>query len=307
MKKSNTLLDKINKNITVYIMTFPSILFLVVFSIYPLLWAFKLMFYQYDGMMPPRFTGMENFIRLFTRDQDFWKSVINTLIYSGGKMLLTLPLAFVLAVILNSKLKGKDFFRITIFLPTIISTAVMSLVFYFIFNSYNGIVNELLLKFNLIGTPIEWLGIKLAMLTAVIVAVWGAVGNCMIYFLAGLQSIPNELYESASIDGANRLQTLWHITVPMMGPILQVVVMLEIIISLKGYESIMILTAGGPGCVTDVMYLYIYKLFFPLSEVGGNISMQYGYGSAVAFIASVIVGLITVGYLYWSKKMNEVF
>ncbi|MGE5605687.1 MAG: carbohydrate ABC transporter permease [Bacteroidota bacterium] len=307
MKKLNIMLSDLNKNKIVYIMIFPSVLFLAVFVLYPLAWALKFMFYEYNGMMQPRFIGMENFVRLFTRDLDFWKSVMNTVVYSGGKLLLTLPLSFILAVILNSKLKGRDFFRITVFMPTIISTAVMSLIFYFIFNSYNGIVNQLLLRFELIDTPLEWLGTKMAMFTSIIVASWGAIGNYMIYFLAGLQSIPDELYESAAIDGTNWWQALWHITLPMMGPVLQVVVMLAIIISLKGYESIMILTAGGPGGVTDVMYLYIYKLFFPLSEIGGNVTLQYGYGSAVAFVSSIIVGLITVGYLYWSKKMNEVF
>jgi raffinose/stachyose/melibiose transport system permease protein len=294
------------ENRIVYLMIFPSVLFLVVFTLYPLGWALRFMFYEYNGMMMPRFTGIENFIRLFIRDADFWRSVVNTLVYSAGKLLVTLPLAFVLAVILNGKIRGRNFFRITVFMPTIVSTAVMSLVFYFIFNSYNGILNQLLMKTGLVRQPVEWLGMNLAMLTSILVASWGAVGNYMIYFLAGLQSIPEDLYESASIDGAGPLQTLWHITLPMMGPVLQVVVMLAIIISLKGYESILVLTGGGPAGVTDVIYLYIYKLFFPMPDIGST-TLEYGYGSAVAFVSSIIVGLITVGYLYWSKRMNEMF
>lgn len=294
------------ENRIVYLMIFPSVLFLVVFTLYPLAWALRFMFYEYNGMMTPRFTGMENFIRLFTRDADFWRAVVNTLVYSAGKLLITLPLAFGLAVILNGKIRGRNFFRVTVFMPTIVSTAVMSLVFYFIFNSYNGILNQLLQKTGLIHRPVEWLGMNLAMLTSILVASWGAVGNYMIYFLAGLQSIPEELYESAAIDGAGPFQTLYRITLPMMGPVLQVVVMLAIIISLKGYESIMVLTGGGPAGVTDVIYLYIYKLFFPLPDIGSS-TMEYGYGSAVAFVSSIIVGLITVGYLYWSKRMNEMF
>ncbi len=306
MEKIAGFVNSIQKNKTVYLMVFPSVLFLAVFTIYPLAWALKYMFFNFNGMLDPRFIGLENFTRLFTRDADFWKSVLNTVVYSGGKLLITLPFSFILAVILNSKLKGRDFFRITVFMPTIISTAIMSLVFYFIFNSYNGIINQLLLKLHLIDTPVEWLGLKLAMLTSILVASWGAIGNYMIYFLAGLQSIPDELYESAAIDGANPFQTLYLITLPMLGPVLQVVVMLAIIVSLKGYESIMILTAGGPAGATDVMYLYIYKLFFPLSEIG-NANMAYGYGSAVAFVASILIGLVTVSYLSWSKKLNEMF
>lgn len=300
------ILSRIKKNRAVYVMMFPSVLFLVVFSVYPLMWALKYVFYEYDGMREATFVGFENFVRLFSRDKDFWKSVGNTFIYAGGKLILTIPLSFILAVFLNRNLKGKGFFRAAIFMPTIMSTAVMSLIFYFIFNSYNGILNQLLMNSGLVERPIEWLGRKDAMLSVVLVAVWGAVGNYMIYFMAGLQTIPEELYESSSIDGANKFQQLIHITIPMMGPVLQVVIMLAIIVALKGYESIMVLTNGGPAGATDVMYLYIYRAFFP-SEGGGMFIAQYGYGSAVAIVTALIVGAITGIYLYFSKKMNQIY
>ena len=303
---NESLLKRIKSNTDVYTMILPSVFFLAVFSVYPLLWALKFVFYEYDGMRDPTFVGLDNFVRLFTRDKDFWKSVGNTFIYAGGKLVLTIPLAFGLAVMLNKKLRGRSFFRTTIFMPTIISTAVMSLVFYFIFNSYNGILNQMLMNLGLVDRPIEWLGMKHAMLSAVLVAVWGAVGNYMIYFLAGLQSIPEELYESSAIDGANKFHQLVYITIPMMGPVMQVVVMLAIIVALKGYESIMVLTAGGPAGATDVMYLYIYRAFFP-TEGAGMFVAQYGYGSAVAIASAVIVGVITAVYLYISKKMNEIY
>lgn len=306
-KKPSGIINRIKKDSIVYAMIFPSVLFLVVFTIYPLAWALRFAFFEYDGISDAVFIGIDNFIRLFTRDADFWNSAKNTFVYAGGKLVLTLPVSFVLALILNKAIKGKSFFRATIFMPTIISTAVMSLIFYFIFNPYNGILNQLLMKFNIVDSPINWFNSKLAMLTAIIVAVWGAIGNYMIYFLAGLQSIPEELYESASIDGANNMQKLAYITIPMMGPVLQVVVMLAIIVAFKGYESIMVLTAGGPAGATDVMYLYIYRCFFPMQEVGHNYMPQYGYGSAVAIVTATIVGVITALYLYMSKKLNDIF
>jgi raffinose/stachyose/melibiose transport system permease protein len=296
--------ESLKDKIQTYLMIMPSVLFLTVFSIYPITWVLKYMFYDYDDVRPAKFIGLANFVRIFTRDPYFWKTVLNTFIYGGGKLLISIPAAFLLALFLHNKLRGKNFIRATIFMPTIISTAVMSMMFYYIFNPYNGILNQLMIRFNLIEQPVNWLGEKYAMLSAILVAAWGAIGNYMIYFIAGLQAIPQEVYESAEIDGADRLQTTWYITIPMLGPVMQTVIMLAITISLKGYESIMVLTSGGPNGATDVMFLYVYKLFFPMSD-GSDFRIDYGYGATVAFISAIVVGMITCAYLWFSKKMNE--
>jgi raffinose/stachyose/melibiose transport system permease protein len=146
------------------------------------------------------------------------------------------------------------------------------------------------------------------MLTAIIVAVWGAVGNYMLLFLAGLQNIPDDIYESSALDGANKIQQFWYITIPMLGPVLQIIIMLAIINALKGYESIMVLTGGGPFGKTEVMYLYVYKLFFPFVGNSDQAQIQQiGYGSAVGFVTALIVGAITMIYFYFSKRMNKNF
>ena len=283
----------------------PSLLFTLVLGVYPLLWAFRYMFYDYKGYGTPRYVGLDNFERLW-RDDLFWNSVQNTFVYAGGKLLLTIPLALILAVILNRKLRGRHLLRAIIFTPTVISAAVMAVVFFLIFNSYNGILNQLLVRYGLVSEAVNWLGSDHAMTTVIVVAVWGAVGNYMLLFLAGLQSIPEDLYESASLDGANPVQQFRYITVPMLGPVLQMIVMLAIITALKGYESIMVLTEGGPFGKTEVMFLYVYKLLFPVST-GAVVEQQIGYGSAVGFASAVIVGLITVAYFYASKKLNDVY
>lgn len=283
----------------------PSIILTAVLGIYPLLWMLRFMFYDYAGYGEPLFIGLDNFRRLM-RDALFWESVGNTFIYAGGKLVLTLPVSMLLAVILNSKLRGSNLLRGIYFMPTIISTAVISVVFYTIFNSYNGMVNIVLMKLRLISEPIEWLGPNLAMLTVILVAVWGAVGNYMLLFLAGLQGIPKDLYESASIDGANAGRRFWSITLPMLAPVAQLVIMLAIIASLKGYESIMLITEGGPIGKTEVMYLYLYKLLFPVST-GTPVVQQFGYGSAVGFATALIVGGITGLYFLLSRKMNKVY
>ena len=283
----------------------PSVILTLTLGIYPLIWMLRYMFYDYAGYGEALFTGLDNFSRLM-RDTLFWESVRNTFIFAGGKLLLTLPLSLLLAVILNGRLRGSNLLRGIYFMPTVISTAVISVVYYNIFNSYNGMVNTVLMKLHLVSQPVDWLGPKHAMLTVILVAVWGAVGNYMLLFLAGLQSIPQDLYESASIDGANAGRRFWNITLPMLAPVAQMVIMLAIIASLKGYESIMVITEGGPIGKTDVMYLYLYKLLFPVST-GSPVTQQLGYGSAVGFATAVIVGAVTGLYFFFSRKMNKVY
>jgi ABC-type sugar transport system permease subunit len=286
-----------------YSFILPSAILTLVLGIYPIAWAFRYMFYNYKGYGEARFIGLDNFVRVM-HDNQFWESVVNTFVYAGGKLILTIPLSLLLAAILNRGIRGKHLLRAVFFMPTVISTAVMAVVFFTIFNSYNGILNQFLIKFNI--APIDWLGGKYAMLTVILVAVWGAVGNYMLLFLAGLQNIPEDVYESSSLDGANKVQQFRYITLPMLGPVMQMVIMLAIITALKGYESIMVLTEGGPVGKTEVMFLYLYKLFFPVGGGAAAVQVQeFGYGSAVAFVSAVIVGLISLVYFYASKRMNR--
>ncbi|MBP2111841.1 carbohydrate ABC transporter permease [Paenibacillus silagei] len=293
------------KKIHAYVFVFPSLFLTLVFGIYPLLWALRYMFYDYQGFGTPVFIGLDNFGRVM-RDHQFWSAVGNTGIYALGKLVVTIPMSLLLAIILNRKMKGRSFLRAIYYLPTIFSASVMAIVFFIIFNSYNGILNQLLIRFHIINEPIGWLSADHAMMTTIIIAIWGAVGNYMLLFLAGLQGIPNDLYEAASLDGANEFQKLKNVTIPLLGPVMQMIIMLAITISLKGYESIMVLTEGGPYGKTEVMYLYLFKLLFPVSAEAQSIQ-QLGYGSAVGFTTAVIVGGVTLVYFRISKKLNDVY
>jgi len=288
-----------------YTFVLPSLLLTLALGVYPVIWAMRYMFYDYPGYGDELFVGLDNFQRLL-RDDAFFNSVINTFIYAGGKVVITLPLSLLLAVILNKGLRGRHFLRAVYFMPTIVSSAVVSVIFYILLNSYNGLINQYLIKLGVIDEAISWLGPSLSMLSVILVAVWGAIGNYMLLFLAGLQSIPDDLYESASIDGANAVQKFRHITIPLLGPVMQMIIMLAIITALKGYESIMVLTAGGPLGKTEVMYLYVYRLFFPI-ESGAPLTQEIGYGSAVGFASAVIVGIITIGYFILSKRLNKIY
>lgn len=299
-------LRKAKQNKTVYLMLLPGFLFLAVFALYPIIWILRTMFYQYTSFGAFNFSGLQNFKTLF-HDEMFFNALKNTFVYAFFKLIITLPLSFMLAYFVNMKLRGRMAYRTVFFMPTIISVSAMSMVFYLIFNPYNGSVNQMLMAVGLIKEPINWFGSKFSMVTVIIIAVWGALGNYMIYFLSGLQTIPTDIYESAELDGATGWKRLWHITLPMMAPITQMVIMLALIQAFKDYENIMVLTGGGPNNRTEVLYLYIYRLMFPMGDSYGNVVLNYGYGATVAFATAVIVGIVTMLYLRWSRKMDETF
>lgn len=294
---------KIKKDsLTVFLMLSPAIFLLLVVSIYPFCWIFQYITFDYNGFTK-YFVGLDNIKRVFT-DTLYWNSVLHTFEYAFLKLIVIMPLSLVTAVLLNQKLKASSLFRGIFFLPTVISSAVYCLIFYFIFAAYNGVLNGVLKYAGIIDTPIDWLGgTSTAMMSVVIVAIWGGFGNYMILFSSGLTSISEDVYESAKIDGANGIQTFFKITLPLLGPVLKVVLMLAITTALKDYQSIMVLTGGGPNNRTQVMFLYIYQLCFGSKAT----SLQIGYGAVLSIVSALIVGVVTLIYLKVSKKLDDVY
>jgi raffinose/stachyose/melibiose transport system permease protein len=289
-----------------YAMLLPNLVLFIGLTVYPIVWSLRYMLYDYDGIHTTVFTGADNFVRLFTRDPLYWDSLINTLVYASGKLAFIIPLAFLVAMVLNVRFKGSAVLQAIVFSPTIMSSAVMALMFYLLFNVYNGDINRYLLSSGLIAEPINWLGPNLAMVSVIIVAVWGGVGNYMVYFLAGLQTIPKDIYESAEIDGVTYWQRLFMITIPMLGPVLRVILMLAILAAFQDIQSIMVMTEGGPLGKTQVVFLYLYQLFFPVST-SSPIKPEIGYGAAASVVTGLILGAITLIYLYISKKLDKIY
>ena len=289
-----------------YLMLFPNLILFLLISVYPVVWALQYMLYDFNGITAAKFVGLENFIRVFTRDPLFWTSVVNTLVYAVGKIIIVIPLALMAAMLLNNPKRLYAGAQAVIFSPTIMSSAVMSLVFYLLFNVYNGEINHMLINAGIIQRPLNWLGRDLSMTTVVIVAVWGGLGNYMVYFLAGLQQISPEMYESAELDGATSVTRFFRITIPLLGPVLKVILMLAIINAFQDMASIMVLTEGGPFNATKVMFLYIYQLYYPMSD-SAAFRPQYGYGAAVSVVAAAMIGLITMGYMKISKKLDDIY
>ena len=304
-KKKIKKLHSANK-IQEILMITPMTIGFLLFSVYPIIWVLRWSFFKYNGYSEPVFVGLGNFIRVFSRDPAYWNSLKNTFLIAGMKMIFEIPLALVLAVLLNNKIKGSSFFRVVFFLPSVFSIAVVGLIFSILFGAYNGIVNAILKNIGLITQNISWFSDKgHAMFVIILVSLWTTFGLNMIYFLMGLQNISKSLYECASIDGANEVQQFFYITMPLVAPILQLVLMLSVLGTMKMTDLILVLTNGAPGGSTEVVMTYIFKYFFSYGE-SAAMEVQFGYASSMAVVTAVILGIVTLIYLKVSKKMQVV-
>lgn len=281
-----------------YLMLLVPVCCFILFSLYPIAWALKYVFYFYDGFMQERFTGLVNFQRLLDDDQ-YWASLWKQALFAL-KIFFELPLAFLLALLLHSQLRGRNFFRAVFVMPYILPGSTIAMVIYIILNPYNGGLNQLLLALHLVDHPIDFLSTGwMAFLSGMILDAWQNFGINMLFFLVGLSSIPKEVYESADIDGATGWGKIRYISLPMMGRILQIILFLSILGTLKSMGPYLVLTNGGPNRATEVTFLYIFHQFFS-GETGSN----YGYGATVAVITAIFLVILSVGYFKLTKKMD---
>ncbi len=280
-------------------MILPTTVLILLLGIYPIIDVLFHSFTNYNGYTKPSFIGLSNYARVL-QDKSWWLSVLNTLEIGFVVSIIQIPVALILAVLLNNSIKGRDFFRAIIFMPSITSTAIMGIVFYFVFASYNGVMNGYLQMLHIIQDPISWFGSGFSAKAVIIFFLcWHDIGFFMVLFLGALQKIPKEVYESCKMDGANYAQTLFKITIPLLGKLFQMVSALSIVNALKLFDSIKALTNGGPGSKTEVMTMYIYRYFFE-----NNGMPQQGYASAVSIVATIIVTVITLGYMYSTRKLS---
>ncbi len=287
-------------HLQMFLMLMPMLILFFLFCAYPLFYSIYLSFTKYNGFTDPVFNGVDNYLRLF-RDESWWNAVKNTFQLTLMAYVIQIPLSLLLAVLVNSKIKGQNFFRTIIFLPNVTSTAIIGIIFFFMFSSYNGIVNGILMQLGLIGRPIEWLGHTFsAKVVIILLNTWSQIGYLMIMFLAAIQKIPKELYESATLDGASKWQQFRSVTLPLLGEMFQVISMMCILNGFQLFDSVKVLTGGGPGNQTSVMALYIYNYFF------NSTGAQQGYASAVSVCATFITAAVgAVYFLITSKKFGQ--
>jgi len=281
------------RKIIPYLFIAPTISIFTLWVLAPILYASYMSFFEWNGISAPEFTGLANYKRLF-QDSIFWRSLRNTLIYSSGVVPLSMALGLLAALGLNRKgLRGRAFLRTIYFLPFVISAVATGTTAGWIFGDSFGIINKILVNVGL--ERVKWLSSRdTAMLTVIITTVWIRLGFNMLIYLAGLQSIPQELVESAHLDGASPRQQFQYITLPLLKPTTFLLLILNIIYSFEAFDLVFIMTNGGPGYATTVLTVFIYNTAFQ--------TQRFGYASAIGLVFMAIIMLITL--IQW-RLSNE--
>lgn len=283
-----------SRTLIAYSFIAPSMFFFIVFLFIPLIAAVYLSFTRYNIYNAPEWIGLVNYERLFNDDL-FWLGLRNSFIYLiVTPVLITLSIA--LAIVVNRKIRGIFIFRTIYYIPAVTSVVAVGMIFEIVFAEPAGLINGVLLSLGIIERPINFLTHPDSILASIMmVTIWRGIGFYMVIFLAALQSVPEELYEAAAIDGANRLQQHWHITVPGIRPAIIFVAIISSISALKVFEEIYVMTNGSAGLLDSALTLmfYLYRK--------GFIDTDFGYASAIA----VVFTLITLGFSILNLRFLE--
>lgn len=276
----------------------PNLLWLLAFTTLPIIASFLLSFTTWDLIGERQWVGLANYGRLLFDDDDFRTVLGNTVYYTIVSVPLGMTVSLVLALLLNQQLRGVVFFRTAFFAPVVTSTVAVALAFRLLYQPDFGLVNVALRNLGILGPlnalltsmhkdPLIWLGSKdWAMLGVILMSVWKGMGYNMMIFLAGLQGIPQHLYEAAAIDGAGRWQRFRNITLPLLSPTTFFVLIISVIGSFQVFDQAFIMTQGGPGDATTTLVYYIYNNAFQFFKMG--------YAAAVAWVLFAIVFVFTL-------------
>lgn len=279
------------QNCAAWIFILPAILGTIIFIIIPVICSFGLSFTKWDLLNPIQFVGLSNYTLLF-KDHLFYKILINTIVFAISSSLLGVILPLILAAILNSKIRGSEFYKTAYFLPFITPMVVIGIIWTWIFDPNIGLLNQVL------HLHINWLyGSKFAMPALIVVSVWKLVGYNMIIFLSSLSATSQSIFEAAKIDGANAYQTFKNVTIPLLSPTIFFVVIITAISSFQIFDLIYLMTQGGPFDSTNVLVYAIYKNAFEYFNVGK--------ASAIAYVLFVIILILTL--IQWSLRKKLVY
>ncbi len=275
------------ENLTAYAFIFPAVFLITLFIIYPIGFNFYLSFHEWDALSANKtFIGLNNYKEMIN-DEQLHQAIKNTIVFTVTSVPLTLGLALFLAVLLDKEIRGRAIIRTAIFTPVVTSYVAAGLVFVWMFNYNHGVINELLMLIGL--EPVNWLQSTgfWAMTAVVLLTVWKNTGYFMVIFLAGLQSIPKEYYEAASLEGAGSgWKGFWFITWPLLKPTTLFVSVIALIFTFRSFEQFYVMTKGGPMGTTKVLVYYMYEQAFKLFNMG--------YAAAVAMVLLVLVLVITL-------------
>lgn len=280
-----------NTQMSALIFLLPALLGTLIFIVIPVICSFGLSFVQWDLLNPIKFVGFENYREIF-HDGLFYKILGNTIVFALSTSFFGVIIPLILASILNTKIRGSEFFKGAYFLPFITPMVVVGVVWAWIFDPNIGLLNQVL------HLHLNWLyDSKLAMPALIVVSVWKLVGYNMIIFLSSLSAISQSLFEAAKIDGANSFQIFKNVTIPMLSPTIFFVVIITAISSFQVFDLIYLMTQGGPFDSTNVLVYAIYKNAFEYFNVGK--------ASAIAYVLFVIILVLTL--IQWSLRKKLVY
>ncbi len=270
----------------------PSLAGLLLFSVLPILASLVLTFFDWNLLRPPRFVGWANYQAL-ARDDSFWQALLHTLSFIGGYLPLVVVAGLGLALALDRPLRGRAFFRVSLFAPVVSAWVAVALVWRWIFNPVYGLLNYLLAAIGVSGP--QWLfDPSWAMPAIIVTSVWKDMGFLMVMFLAGLQGIPKEYYEAASVDGAGVWRHFWNITLPLLTPTLFFAVVISLINSFQVFDQVWVMTNGGPAGATSVLVEQIVKAAFSFGKMG--------YAAALSWVLFALVFAVTAVQVVVQKR-----
>jgi ABC-type sugar transport system permease subunit len=282
------LLARIRKNIVAYVFIAPAFALMAIFLIYPIIQSLLLSFYEWNGIAPRVYIGLENFERLL-RDRVLILAITNNVIFSIFTTVGTVVLGFTLAYSIERRVRGWRLFKVAYFIPVMVSGTVVGLLWEKLLDPTFGAVNVLLSALGVQDPPV-WLGDPLfAMVSLIVVTIWQYAGFPMIIFLAAMENIPQEIHDSATLDGVNWRQRATAIIMPLISNVTMTVILLQLIFSFKVFDIVWTMTQGGPGEATNVLAVYLYRTAFRFTE--------FGYGSAIAVVMFVIIFVLSNVYL----------
>lgn len=259
----------------------------------PGLYSLYLSLTKYDVLSPPAFIGFENYVKMFTDDPLFWPSIWRTVYYAGVGVPLGVVGSMFLAILLNNKIRALPAYRTLFFMPTLVPIVASVVLWKWLLNDDFGVVNQALRGLGMVDPP-GWFGDRRwAIPSLIMMGLWQGIGGTrMIIFLAGLQGIPEELYDAASIDGAGSWEKLWNVTLPMLTPTIFFNMILGIIGGLQTFTAAFVATEGGPGFATWFFSLHLYKQAFDYWNMG--------YAASLAWFFAVIIVALTV----WQMRLS---
>jgi multiple sugar transport system permease protein len=295
--KTRKTLRKMRREWSAYLFLAPGVIVFTIFTVFALIFAFYLTFHDWNIIQPQKpYVGLANYNAML-HDEHFRTSVINTFYYTGGAVPLTMVCGLLVALLLNQPIRFQALFRTMYYLPVVTPLVVAAILWKWLYNGSYGLFDFYLLKAHLIDKPLLFLSDQnLAMPSVILMTIWGGTGFSMVVYLAGLQSVPEQLYEAAKVDGAGPLNRLRYITLPMLRPTTLFLLVTGIIGSFQVFTQIYIMTSGGPAERTSTMVYFIYEAAFKFYDMG--------YASTLAFGLFALLFVVTLVQLRLYRKAD---